>query len=122
MLPSQSKIKLGKRPVAKGFRSPADDFLEMPLDLNTYLIKHPVATFFMRARGTNLHHLGINDGDLLVVDRSGNPKDRSIIVAVCDGELVLRKLYKDRNRLCVDTNNSENFTTWGVVAHVIRSY
>lgn len=83
--------------------------LDDDLDLQTYLISHPSATFFMRAKGISLPEAGILDNDLLVVDRAVAPKLGSWVIAIVDGQLALRRFYK-------------NFTyeIWGVVCYAIH--
>ena len=77
-----------------GFPSPADDFIERSLDLNEQLVANPIATFFVRASGHSMSGAGIHDGDLLVVDRSVAPTHRSIVVAIIDGGLTVKRLTK----------------------------
>lgn len=78
--------------VSAGFPSPAGDFMEGKLDLNDYLIKNPPATFFVRVTGDSMIGAGIHPDDLLVVDRSIDPKSRKIVIAVVDGELTVKRL------------------------------
>jgi DNA polymerase V len=80
--------------VEAGFPSPADDFIEGSLDLNEQLIDNPIATFFVRASGHSMHGAGIHDGDLLVVDRAITPVSGSIVIAVIDGGLTVKRLSK----------------------------
>ena len=80
--------------VEAGFPSPADDFIERSLDLNEQLVANPIATFFVRASGHSMDGAGIHDGDLLVVDRSVIPTHGSVVVAVVDGGLTVKRLTK----------------------------
>jgi len=80
--------------VEAGFPSPADDFAERSLDLNEQLVCNPIATFFVRASGHSMDGAGIHDGDLLVVDRSVSPAHGSVVVAVVDGGLTVKRLSK----------------------------
>lgn len=80
--------------VEAGFPSPADDFIERSLDLNEQLIQNPIATFFVRAHGYSMDGAGIHEGDLLVVDRSVTPSHGSVVVAVVDGGLTVKRLAK----------------------------
>ncbi len=102
-----AKPLTGSRSTA-GFPSPADDYIEGALDLNRLLIKHPAATFFMRADGAALQSAGIVHRDLLIVDRSRRPVSGSIVVALIDGELQLRRFGESTNEI------------WGVVTCVIH--
>ncbi len=118
--------------VAAGFPSPADDHLEGPLDLNAHLVAHPAATFVVRVAGDSMTGAGIRDGDLLVVDRSREAKSGSIVVAVVDGALTVKRLRVGRREVRLEAENpaykpivvreDADFVVWGVVAHAIRSY
>ena len=81
--------------VVAGFPSPAEQYVEPPLDLNELLIKRPAATYFVRVAGDSMVGAGINDGDLLVVDRSLRPADGDIIVASVDGEFTVKR-YREQ--------------------------
>jgi DNA polymerase V len=117
--------------VSAGFPSPADDYLERKLDLNDYLIRNPAATFFVRVTGDSMLEAGINNGDILVVDRSLNPKDNSIVIAVIDGELLVKRLSMLKGKIYLLPDNPHyepieikpemNFEVWGVVTSVIHS-
>ncbi|MFA7268276.1 MAG: translesion error-prone DNA polymerase V autoproteolytic subunit [Sterolibacterium sp.] len=82
------------KPVPAGFPSPADDYAEGRIDLNQHLIAQPEATFLVRVAGDSMVGFGIHDGDTLVVDRSAKPTDRSIVVAVVDGEFTVKQLCR----------------------------
>ena len=86
-----TKPKLSGSVVA-GFPSPAEQYMEPPLDLNELLVKHPAATYFVRVSGDSMTGAGINDGDLLVVDRSLRPADGDIIIACVDGDFTVKVL------------------------------
>lgn len=118
--------------IAAGFPSPADDHLEAPLDLNAHLVKHPAATFVVRVDGDSMTGAGIYNGDLLVVDRSLEAKSGSIVVAVVNGELTVKRLWMRNRRIRlvpenpaykpIEIGDFSELVVWGVVAHVIRSY
>jgi len=78
--------------VVAGFPSPAEQYLEPPLDLNALLVKRPAATYFVRVEGDSMIDAGIHPGDLLVVDRSLTPVDGDIIIAAVDGEFTVKRL------------------------------
>ena len=80
--------------VEAGFPSPADDFIERSIDLNEQMVTNPIATFFVRASGCSMQGAGIHDGDLLVVDRSIHPKHGSVVIAIIDGGLTVKRLRK----------------------------
>ena len=122
-------IFLGRLPT--GFPSPADDYLEGKLDLNRHLIKHPAATFFVRVTGDSMIGAGIHSGDLLVVDRALEPEDKHVGVAVLDGELTVKRLFKQNGivRLLPENLNyppleiipQQTIEVWGVVTSVIHA-
>ena len=91
--------------VSAGFPSPADDYLEAPLDLNDHLIKHPSATFFARAEGDSMRGRGIFPGDLLVVDRSVKPVHGQVVIAAIHGELTCKVLDTQRRCLLAANRN-----------------
>ena len=114
--------------VPAGFPSPADDYLENTLDLNTYLIKHPAATYLARAKGHSMEGCGIFDGDLLIVDRSLEAQDGQIIIAALDGELTCKILDRKQQRLIaankhyppIQIHEYSELIIEGVVIHSIR--
>lgn len=118
-------------PVAAGFPSPAEDYIEDKLDLNQYLIRHPAATFFVRASGDSMIGAGIHSNDLLVVDRAIEPIEGSVVIAVVDGELTVKRLQRKGERLLLlaenvnyhplEINEHTEFQIWGVVTNVIHS-
>lgn len=87
-----TKMPLFTESVAAGFPSPATDYCESRLDLNELCVKHPAATYFVRAQGDSMRDAGIFPGDVLVVDRSLVAKHGDIVIAVLNGELTVRKL------------------------------
>lgn len=117
--------------VAAGFPSPADDHLETRLDLNQLLVRHPAATFFVRASGDSMVGAGIHDGDILVVDRSLDADGEPVIIAVINGELTVKRLRRqgDRFMLCpenaayrpIKIDSDGDLEIWGVVTHVIHA-
>ena len=116
--------------VSAGFPSPATDYLENKLDLNEYLVKHPAATFIVKASGPSMIEAGILSGDLLIVDRSVTPKNDNIVIASVFGELTVKKLRKKRSTLFLVSANNEypsievkeemECFIWGVVTYVIH--
>jgi DNA polymerase V len=117
--------------VPAGFPSPAGDYMEGKLDLNQHLVKHPAATFFVRVTGDSMIGKGIHSGDLLIVDKSLDPKDGSIVIAALDGELTVKQLEKrngkfrllpaNENYAPLDISERQSFEIWGVVTNVIHS-
>lgn len=122
-------IFLGRLPA--GFPSPADDYLEGKLDINKHLVKHPAATFYVRVSGDSMLGAGIHCGDLLVVDRSLEAKNGNVVVAVLDGDLTVKRLYKRDGIIRLLPENSQyqpieiaegqSFEIWGVVTSVIHA-
>ena len=116
--------------VSAGFPSPATDYLENKLDLNEYLVKHPAATFIVRASGPSMIEAGILSGDLLIVDRSIAPKNDNIVIASVFGDLTVKKLRKKGSALFLVSANNEypsieikeemECFIWGVVTYVIH--
>ncbi len=132
LLTKRSRLTLplaGER-VAAGFPSPADDYVEVGIDLNEQLIHHPTSTFFLRVSGDSMLGAGIHDGDLLVVDRSLDPRPGRVVVAVLDGAFTLKRLVRHRGRLRLEAANSAypplelhrcgDVQIWGVAIHVIH--
>jgi DNA polymerase V len=118
-------------PVSAGFPSPADDYIEDKLDLNKYLVKHPAATFFVKVNGDSMIGAGIHHGDILIVDRSLEPVDKKVVIAVVDGELTVKRIRTGNGRVALVPENDAyqvlniedgmNFEIWGVVTSVIHS-
>ena len=117
--------------VAAGFPSPADGELERELDLNELLIKHPSATFFVRVAGSSMIKAGIHDNDILVVDRSLEPVSGRIVIAALNGELTVKRLYKEGRKIKlmaendnyppIEISEEEELHIWGVVTSVIHT-
>lgn len=82
--------------VVAGFPSPAEQYVERPLDLNELLVARPAATYFVRAAGDSMEGAGIRSGDLLVVDRSLEPEDGSVVIACVDGEFTVKTFRRGR--------------------------
>jgi len=128
--PSSGSISLFAERVAAGFPSPADDYLEGQLDLNKYLIRHPAATFFVRVTGDSMIGAGIHSGDMLIVDRALEPGDKKVVIAVVNGELTVKRLCKQKDRLVLMPENDRyepifienemDLEIWGVVTSVIH--
>lgn len=125
------KLPLFSSRVSAGFPSPADDLLESHLDLNRYLISQPAATFFMRFEGEPMLESGLQQGDLLIVDRSVEVTEQKIVVASVNEDLVIRRVSRNRRRLQLLSENPNSqvisitqdteFQIWGVVTYVIRA-
>ena len=118
--------------VGAGFPSPATDYVEDDIDLNAHLIKNIPSTFLIRVQGKSMESVEIHDGDLLVVDRSLDPKNFSTVIANLNEELVVKTFLKEKNQSFLTsgskklkdkinlTENPEIFI-WGVVTYVIHA-
>jgi DNA polymerase V len=116
--------------VPAGFPSPAGDYEEDKLDLNRHLVKNPVATFFVRVTGDSMIGAGIHHSDLLIVDRSLEPKDKSVVIAVLNGELTVKRIRmknrkiilepENRNYFAQEVTEDAEFEVWGIVTNVIH--
>lgn len=118
--------------VAAGFPSPADDYVEARIDLNLELIPSPLSTFFMRVQGDAMRGDGIVDGDLLVIDRSIEPRVGRVVVAVHGGRFILRRLSRRDGRLWLlasdaltpplplASDDDQASQLWGVAIHAIH--
>jgi len=116
---------------ATGFGAAADDYAERGIDLNEQLIKNKPATFFMRVNSDAMIDAGIHNGDVVIVDRSLEAKNAKVVIAVLDGEMLIRRLEinEGKKRLLpatkklspIEVNNSNAFSIWGVVTYVIHS-
>lgn len=99
-----AKAKISGSVVA-GFPSPAEQYLEPPLDLNELLIKRPAATYFVRVEGDSMIDAGIHDGDLLVVDRSLRPTSGDVIIASVDGDFTVKTYRRDKDGVRLEPAN-----------------
>ena len=116
---------------ATGFGAAADDYMDRGIDLNEQLIRNKPATFFMRVSGNSMINAGIFDGDIVIVDRSIKPKNGKIVIAVIDGEMLIRRYEQSLNKLrlvpdtpklsAIDVSEFSDFKIWGVVIHIVRS-
>ena len=115
--------------ISAGFPSPDDDYITGKIDLNKQLIKNPEYTFYVRVAGDSMIDAGINDGDILIVERSITLKNNMIIIAVIDGELTVKRFLKRRGKVTLIAENPDyndidishqELSTWGVVTYIIH--
>ncbi|MDA9090059.1 translesion error-prone DNA polymerase V autoproteolytic subunit [Pelagibacteraceae bacterium] len=117
--------------VGAGFPSPATDYIEDDIDLNTHLITNAPATFIIRVQGKSMVNVGIYDGDLLIVDKSITPKNFSTVVANVNEELVVKTLVKEKGISYITSGSPDisekinlienpEIIIWGVVTYVIH--
>lgn len=117
--------------IQAGFPSPAEEHASERVDLNKVLIKHPLATFLMRVRGASMREAGIDDGDVVLVDRAVKPCHGHVVVAVVDGEFTVKRLWKRGSNLKLQAANptypdivprdGQTVEVWGVVTNAIKS-
>ncbi len=128
----EMELPITSQCVHAGFPSPADDHIESKLDLNKALIKHPSSTFFVKVEGESMKDAGINDGDILVVDRSIEPYNGAIAVCFLEGEFTLKNLRIERDSIILVPANEaykeiviskdNDFTVWGIVTYSIKKH
>ena len=121
-----------KNRVCAGFPSPAEDLGAQRIDLAEILIKHPQATYFLRASGHSMVEAGIFDNDILVVDRAIKPRHNHIVVAIVDGDFTVKQLYQRAGRIKLKAANptfpeiipkdGQTIEIWGVVTSTIKQF
>lgn len=123
-------IPIASTGITGGFPSPADGYADIALDLNKELVRNPSSTFFARIEGGAMHNDGIDNGDLLVIDKSVKPYDKCMAVCFVDGDFTLKKIQfdndtiymisTDQNTEPTKINPEDDITIWGVVRYVIK--
>ena len=117
--------------ISAGFPSPALDFIDLSIDMNRHLVKHPATTFYGRVKGHYMKDAGIFDGDLLVIDKSLQPLDNKIAVCYIDGEFTIKRIRLEEKVIWLLPENEayqpirvteeNDFLIWGMVTHVIKA-
>lgn len=125
-------IPLASYSVQAGFPSPAEEFCTKRLDITEVLVKHPQATYLLRVSGQSMKDAGIDDGDLLVVDKAIKPRHGHIVVAVVGGEFTVKYLHMRAGRFKLKPANAtypeivpadgETVEVWGVVTSAIKRF
>ncbi|NTW32472.1 MAG: translesion error-prone DNA polymerase V autoproteolytic subunit [Bacteroidetes bacterium] len=125
------ELPLIDKGISAGFPSPANDFIDVAIDLNKELIKNPSSTFFGRVKGDSMKDSGINNGDLLIIDKSLEPQNGKIAVCFIDGEFTIKRIILDKDCCWLMPANNDykpikvteenDFIVWGIVVHVIKS-
>lgn len=120
-----------KRNVETGFPSPATDHLEERLNLHDHLVKYPSSTFFVKVNGSEDTSLGLNNGDILIVDRSLAPKMNSLVIAEIEGEHVVCRVKRIKNEWVLEKGDGLQLSltgdtpgqspVWGKVTHLIHA-
>tara|TARA_B100001057_G_scaffold475480_1_gene542286 strand:+ start:79 stop:513 length:435 start_codon:yes stop_codon:yes gene_type:complete len=121
---------LSEEGISAGFPSPADDFKEVRISLDRELVKNKEATFYARVSGDSMIGAGLEDGDLLIIDRSLNPENRKIAVCLVDGEFTVKRIKKIKKTFYLIPENKKyspieiteenELTIWGIVVYVIK--
>lgn len=116
--------------ISAGFPSPADDFKEIRISLDKELVKNSESTFYARVSGDSMIGAGLDDGDLLVIDRSLDPKNGKIAVCLIDGEFTVKRIKKEKDKLYLIPENKKykpielkeenELIIWGIVEYVIK--
>lgn len=116
--------------ISAGFPSPADDFKEVRISLDKELVKNSESTFYARVSGDSMIGAGLDDGDLLIIDRSKDPENGKIAVCFIDGDFTVKRIRKEKNTLYLIPENKKYQTTevneeneliiWGIVEYVIK--
>jgi DNA polymerase V len=124
-------LTLYETTVEAGLPNTVEDYASGTLDLNEHLLHNPTATFFVRVSGDSMIGAGLHPGDLLIVDRSIPPASGRIIIAVINGEMTVKRLFRDKGKLSLMPENPSyptieitedmDFMVWGVVTNVIHS-
>ena len=118
--------------ISAGFPSPADDFKEIRIRLDEELVNNKEATFYARVSGNSMEDAGISDGDLLVIDRSLEPKNNKIAVCFLDGDFTVKRIHKEGRKLYlrpenkkykeIKINEENELIIWGIVTYVIKKF
>lgn len=128
---SDHKIPFATEGVSAGFPSPAADFMETNIDLNKELSQNPLATFYIKVNGNSMIDAGINDKDVLVVDRSLDPQNNKIAICFIDGEFTVKRIRLEKDCLYLMPENKDyspikvteenQLIIWGIVTYVIKA-
>jgi DNA polymerase V len=118
--------------ISAGFPSPAMDFIDLTIDMNKHLVKHPSATFYGRVKGMSMKDAGIHDGDLLVIDKSIRPTNDKIAVCYIDGDFTVKRIKieqecvwlipENETYLPIKVTSENDFVIWGIVTYVIKAF
>ena len=129
-LAAEELPKMAQEGIHAGFPSPATDYMTQAIDLNRELVKHPAATFYGRVVGDSMIDAGVEEGDILVIDKSLDARDGDMAVCFVDGEFTLKHLRMNGEKLSlvpanekypvIDVVEGTDFKMWGVVTYVIK--
>ena len=117
--------------ISAGFPSPADDFKEIRISLDNELVKNKEATFYAKVSGDSMIGAGLDDGDLLVIDRSLSPENGKIAICFIDGEFTVKRIIKRKNKIYlkpenknykpIEINEESELVVWGIVTYIIKA-
>ena len=123
-------IPLSEENISAGFPSPAEDYLQEEIDLNEYLIANPASTFILRVNGNSMTKAGIQNDDLIIIDKSINPRPGNIVIASLDGNFTIKRLLEkdgehylkadQPNYPMIKISNQEQVEIWGVAIYSIH--
>lgn len=132
-LPNQSSelpLPIVGNQIVAGFPSPAEDYLEAMLDLNKKLIKNPNSTFYGKVKGISMKDAGVDDGDLLVIDKSLTYRNNALSVCFINGEFTLKRFRREGETIVLMPANRDyqpivikedaDFAVWGIVTYIIK--
>lgn len=129
-LESEMELQYIDDGIAAGFPSPANDYIDLSLDLNKALVRNPSSTFYAKVKGHSMKDEGINDGDMLIIDKSLEPSNGDTAVCFIDGEFTVKKIRVDNNRVWlipanpefkpIEVSSDNDFLVWGIVVYVIK--
>lgn len=118
--------------ISAGFPSPADDFLDLSIDLNKELVKNASSTFYGRVKGDSMKDAGINNGDLLIIDKSLEPQNGKVAVCFIDGEFTVKRIKIEADTIWLIAENKDyqpikvtaenDFLIWGIVVYSIKNH
>lgn len=125
------KCGMAQSGIHAGFPSPATDYMTQTIDLNKELVRHPAATFYGRVVGDSMIDAGVDEGDILVIDKSLEPQEGDMAVCFVDGEFTLKYLRFHQGGLTLQPANDRypsievgedtDFKVWGIVTYVIKN-
>lgn len=128
---TELELTFADQGIRAGFPSPAEDYVNEKMDLNKVLVDHPAATFYARVVGDSMSGEGIDDGDLIIIDKSLRPVDGDLAVCCLDGEFTLKRLRIRAGKVSlvpsnpayplIEISGDVDFRIWGIVTHTIKS-
>ena len=132
ILDTQFLVSSSSSSVSAGFPSPAQDYIEDSIDISQMLIKNPASTFLVKAQGDSMKDSNIQNGDILLVDKSLEVRNNDIVIAYIDGEFTVKRYFKNRKSITlypandnykpIHISSNTDFLIWGVVTYVLHKY